>query len=245
MTNDQRVRAELASLEATASSAATWTSLDAAGRVRYNKLAKRYSDEIWARYKAGDLSVTNAAKLAQESRNEIMLIIRARSSPYGRARAIALKARGKTIEQLMDKYARSTFKRDFYDLSPAEQGTVYEVIIRAAGRPNEIYNTEARILGRLGRGLWVVTIVVIVWDVSTAKDKVEAALRDITDAAAGVLGSMAVGAVAGLAFGPVGAIIGGLVGGILGGLLSDSIVTWFENHPLTPEQADAMMRAMP
>lgn len=245
MNDDQKVRAALTSLEATAASAATWTSLDSAGRTRYNKLAKRYSDEIWARYKAGTLSADNAARLAQESRNEIMLITRARSSPYGRERAKALKARGKTLEELMDKYSREKFRRGFYELKPEEQGTVYEDIIRAAGRPNARFNAEARTLGRLGKGLWVVTVVVIVWDVATSKNKVETAMRDITDLAAGVLGSMAAGALVGLAFGPVGAIIGGLVGGILGSLLADKVIDWFEAHSPTPEQTNAMLHAVP
>ncbi len=56
----------------------------------------------------------------------------------------------------------------------------------------------------------------------------------MTNAAVGVLGSIAAGAVAGLA----------LVGGLLGGLLSDSVISWFETHPLTPEQSDAMLRSM-
>ena len=242
--DDRKVRNELTLLQSTAASAATWTSLDASGRLRYNQLARRFSDEIWARYQAGDLSAANAAKLAQESRNEIMLIIRARSSPYGHARAVALKQRGLTLEQLMDKYARSTFKRSFYKLQPGEQGTVYEAVIRAAGRPNAAINAQARLLGRLSRGLWVVTVIAIVWDVSQSRNKVETAIRDVADAAVGVLGSIAAGAVAGLAFGPVGAVIGGLVGGLLGGLLSDSVISWFETHPSTPEQSDAMLRSM-
>lgn len=242
--DDKKVRVELTLLQSTATSAATWTSLDASGRVRYNQLARQFSEEIWIRYKAGNISAATAAKLAQESRNEIMLIIRAQSSPYGHARAVALKQRGLSLEALMDKYARSTFKRGFYELQPAEQGAVYEAIIKAAGRPNAAINAQARTLGRLSRGLWVVTVVAIVWDVSQSKSKVETAIRDITDAAVGVLGSIAVGAVAGLAFGPVGAVIGGLIGGAFGALLADGVITWFETHAPTPEQSDAMLRAM-
>lgn len=245
MANDAMVRHELDALESTAAGAATWTSLDASGRVRYNQLAKRYSDEIWARYKAGNLSADDAARLAQQSRNEIMMIIRARSSPYGRARATALKQRGKTIEELMDKYARSRFRKGFYDLQPSDQGAVYEEIIRAAGRPNATINAQARMLGRLSRGLWVVTVVVIVWDVSTSANKVGTAMRDLMGVAIGIAGSIAVGALAGAVFGPVGAIIGGIVGGILGGLLSDTLLDWFEAHAPTPEEADAMLRAIP
>lgn len=245
MDNDGTVRRELDALEAAAASAAAWTSLDATGRTRYNQLAKRYSDEIWARYKTGNISAANAARLAQESRNEIMTTIRARSSPYGRARAIALKQRGKTIEQLMDKYSRSRFQRGFYELAASEQGLVHEEIIRAAGRPNAAINAQARMLGRLSKGLWVVTIVTIVWDVSTSANKVERAIRDVTGAVIGIGGSIVVGALAGAAFGPIGAIIGGLIGGILGGLLSDTMIDWFEAYALTSDQADAMLRAMP
>ena len=244
MTDDTTVRREVDALEATAAGAATWTSLDAAGRSRYNQLARKLGEEIWARYKAGNLSAADAARLAQQMRNEIMTIIRARSSPYGRARAAALKQRGKTLEELADKYARPRFQRGFYDLSAAEQGGVYEEIIRAAGRPNAAVNAEARMLGRLSKGLWVVTAIVIIWDVSTASDKVEAAMRDLAAVALGVAGSMAAGAMAGVLFGPVGAVIGGIVGGILGGLLLDTLFDWFKAHAPTPDASDAMLRAL-
>ena len=173
-----------------------------------------------------------------------MTIIRARSSPYGRARAVALKQRGRTIEEPMDKYARSRFQRGFYELSPAEQGGVYEQIIHAAGRPNASYNAEARMLGRLGKGLWVITIVIIVWDVRASGNKVETAIRDLTGAAVGIAGSIMVGAVAGAIFGPVGALIGGIIGGILGSLLSDRVVDWFETHT-PPLSASNAMLALP
>jgi hypothetical protein len=228
MSRDQRVRSELEAFEASAISAATWTSLDATGRAQYNRLVKRFSTEIWARYQAGDLSAENAARLAQETRNEIMLIVRARSSPYGRARAESLKARGKNLEDLMDRYSRQAYKRSFYELSSEEQGGVYEAIIRAAGRPNANISIQAQRLGMLGRGLWVVTAVTFIWDVTTARDKVERAIRDSADMAAGIVGSMAVGALAGMWLGPVGAIIGGLVGGICGSLFTDSLVSYFE-----------------
>lgn len=242
---DKRLRRELDSLESVAASASVWTSLDVRGRAAYNRLSKRYSDEIWAEYKAGKLTAEQGAKLAQESRNEIMQLIRARSSPYGRERAKALKSRGKTLEELMERYSRETFKKGFYELGPAEQGRVYEEIIKAAGRPSRAVNAEVRTLGRLSRGLWVVTAVVIIWDVSTSANKVETAIRDLAEVAVGVLGSMAVGAAVGLAFGPIGAIIGGIVGGILGALIADGLLDWLERHMPTPEQADAMMRAMP
>ena len=186
-------------------------------------------------------------RLAQQSRNEIMMVVRTRSSPYGRARAVALKKRGKTIEELMDKYARLRFKRGFYDLSTTDQGSVYEDIVHVAGRPNPKVNAQAQMLGRLSKGFWVLTVVVIVWDVGTSTNKVEAAVRDMMGAAIGIVGSIAVGALAGAVFGPVGAIIGGVIGGILGGLISDTLLAWFEAHApiLTSEQAGTMMTAMP
>ena len=78
MAHDVMVRHELDLLKAAAASASTWTSLDASGRVRYVHLAKRCSDEIWARYKAGNSTAENAARLAQQSRNEVMMVVRTR-----------------------------------------------------------------------------------------------------------------------------------------------------------------------
>ena len=156
-----------------------------------------------------------------------------------------MKLRGMTLEELMEKYAQRAFKRGFYELGPAEQGTVYEEIIRAAGRPNAAVNAQARMLGRLSRGLWVVTAIVVIWDVSTSKNKVETAIRDLVGVAVGIVGSIVVGAAAGAVFGPIGAIIGGIVGGILGSLIADRLLDWLERHAPTPEQADAMLRAIP
>lgn len=62
----------------------------------------------------------------------------------------------------MDKYSQAKFKREFYNLTEEEKGNVYEEIVRAAGRPSGAVNAEARMLGRLSRGLWVVTAVVII-----------------------------------------------------------------------------------
>ncbi len=243
--DDVMLRRELDSLESVAASASVWTSLDASGRRAYNSLSKRYSDEIWAQYKAGKLTAQQGAKLAQESRNEVMMAVRARSSPYGRERAKTMKARGRTLEELMEKYAREKFKKGFYELTEEQKGVAYEEIIRAAGRPSATVNAEARLLGKLSRGLWVVTAVVIIWDVSTSKNKVETAVRDLGEVAVGVLGSMAVGAAAGLVFGPIGALVGGVVGGILGGLIADGLFDYIKSHPMTPEEADAMLRSLP
>lgn len=223
-TADQQVRTELVNLNAVSASAAVWTSLDSSGRAEYNRLAKQLSDEIWSRYKSGDLTGQEAARIASEARNQVMEAIRARSSPWGRARAQQLKNKGKTLEDLLDKYARQTYGRTLETLNDGERGAVFESVIKAAGRPNPQVTAGARKLGSLARVFWVVTFVVLIWDVATARDKVRTAIKDSLDLAAGVAGSIAVGALAGAAFGPIGAIIGGVVGGILFSVMTDRLL---------------------
>ena len=96
-------------------------------------------------------------------------------------------------------------------------------------------------LGRLSKGLWIFTVVVIAWNTSTSANKVETAMRDVMGAVVGISDSIAMGALAGAFFGPIGAIIGG----ILGGLLSDTLLDWFEAHAPTLGQANATMMAVP
>lgn len=162
--------------------------------------------------------------MASQLRNEVMEAVRAKSSPWGRARARQLKGRGKTLEELMDKSAQRTFKKPLEGLADAERGAVFEAVIKAAGRPNPEVTAAAWTLGKLGRGLWVVTFVVLIWDVGTAKDNVRTAIRDIVSMAAGFAGSVIVGAAAGAFFGPIGAIIGGIVGGILFSVSTDRLL---------------------
>lgn len=222
--SDQTVHQELSSLQAVTASSAVWTGLDFTGRAEYGRLTRQLSDEIWARYKDGSLTGEQAARIAQQSRNEVMEAVRARSSPWGRARAQQLKARGKTLEALLDKYARQSYGRSLEALGDGERAAVFETVIKAAGRPNPQVTAAARSLGRCARVFWVVTFIIFIWDVSTATDKIRTAIRDVLDIAAGIGGSMAVGAAAGALFGPIGAIIGGLVGGVLFAVMTDRIL---------------------
>ena len=221
---DQTVRTELSSLNALTASAAVWTSLDSNGRAEYNRLTRTLSDEIWARYQDGSLSGEAAARIAAQSRNEVMDAIRAKSSPWGRARAQQLKSKGRTLEALLDKYARQQYGRSLEALQDGERGAVFEAVIQAAGRPNPQITAGARRLGSLARVFWVVTFVLLIWDVGTAKDKIRTAIKDSLDIAAGVLGSIAIGAIAGAVFGPIGAIIGGAVCGILFSVMTDRVL---------------------
>ena len=244
---DVMVRRELDALETTVAGTATWTSLDALGRSEYNRLTKRLSDEIWAQYKAGRLSAEKAAGMAAQLRNEVMEAVRAKSSPWGAARARQLKTRGKTLADLLDKYARQTFRKPFEALGDAQWSTVFEAVIKAAGRPNPQVNAAARMLGRIGRVFWVVTFVVLIWDVATAKDKIRTAIRDVVGMAAGIGGSILVGAAAGTVFGPIGTILGGIVGGVLFSLFTDSMFDAVGADGAAPGEvspADAMLRSL-
>ena len=75
----------------------------------------------------------------------------------------------------------------------------------------------------IGRGLWVLTACLAIYNVSNAENKLDAAGRETANMGGGFAGGAAGGAIAGIWFGPIGVAIGVIVGGTLGAIMSDQI----------------------
>jgi hypothetical protein len=190
---------------------------DARVRANYVAEARRFAEEIVAEVQSGRLTPRHGAERAHLMRNSVLDAARLKSSDIGRAVAEAEKATGLTITQLMERYAQRLFSREFAELTAAEQDEVFLAIARAAGRPNQGFTAAARNLGRVGRGLIVVSIAFSAYSVATSDRPGRETARQGATIGVGFLGSVTGGAAAGAICGPgapvcvgVGAVIGGV-----------------------------------
>lgn len=181
--------------EAAGSRFATDAIRDARLRELYRSNIQRISREVQAEVDAGRVSVMEGATFCQRMRNQIMEETRVASSAQGRAYVESLKKEGRSLEWLLDKYARGHFKRPFAALSDSEKSRVYYSVIESTSRGRVNVSTVAGRLRIMGKVSLVITAVLAVHAVSTADDKPRELVRQ--------------GAVIG----------GGLVGGALAGSL--------------------------
>ncbi len=197
---------------------------DAGVRADYVAKAEQVSQEILEMVQKGELTPKEAAYTANEMRNGLMDVARINNSDIGQAVSFAEKSTGLTMDELLGKYSRRLFQREFSQLGTAEQDAVFLEIVRASGRPNPRFTGLARGLGKAGKGLLVVSIAFAVYDISTSERPGREAVKQGVTAGTGFLGSLAGGAVAGLACGPGAPIcvgVGVFVGGLLFGLGAD------------------------
>ncbi len=204
------------------------------GKVRagYIEEVRRYSQQILAEVHAGRLSPSDAARQANEVRNEIMEAARLKSSDIGRAKAEALKKVGKSLEELQEHYAKTKFNRPFGQLAQQQKNAVYLEIVAASGRPNLKVSAGATRLTRVGKGLVVVSLGISVYNIATAENTGQAVAKEGVTLGAGFAGAALGGAVAGLACGPgapVCSTVGVFVGGALFALGSDVTFDWLVN----------------
>lgn len=174
------------------------------GRVRHSYInqTRKLSQEYRAKTIAGNISAEEAAKQVQSIRNKILEAQRLRSSDIGRAKAINLKKSGLSLGDLTSKYAQQKYNKPFANLSVYQKNTVYIEIIDSSGRHRPSVNAAAMRFSALGRGLLVVTIGVVVYNIILAEDKVKATAREGVVFGGGFAGGAAGGAIAGIACGP-------------------------------------------
>lgn len=208
-------------LQAEVANAGMTGTIDGAARARYDTLIRQFRSETEALVRSGRLTWREGAERAHGLRNQVMEIIRSRSTPVGRAFAEALKREGKTLNELVARKTLQLFGEgaEFNALTAAQQNRVYAAIIESAGRSNPAVTATMRNISRAGRGLLLLSIGIAVYNVATADDKVEAAKHEGAVAGAGVLGGIGGGALAGLACGP-GAPVCVTVGAFVGGALA-------------------------
>ncbi len=208
-------------LEAELANAAAHITIDASARQAYMRQIARMSAELREAVGSGRMSWAQAAEQAHEARNTIMDVIRARSTPVGRAMAEQLKREGRTLNELVARSVQKLFGANarFDALSAGQRDAVYAEIVAAAGRSNLRVTTTMRRLSFAGRGLVFVSLAISVYAVATAENKGQAAARELSTTGAGIVGGMAGGALAGLACGP-GAPVCVTVGAFVGGALA-------------------------
>lgn len=196
---------------------------DARVRSEYMRSTKEMAEQIRDLYAKGQLTAKQAAEMANEMRNEIMEFARVRSSDLGRAKARSLKAKGLDLDDLLNKYAKSFYKKPFNQLTSDEANRVYLEVVDAAGRSRPSVNIKTARLANAGKALWLLSACVAIYNVSVANNKVKAAGRETANIGGGFGGGAAGGAVAGIWFGPIGVAIGIVVGGTLGAIMADQV----------------------
>lgn len=208
-------------LQGDVSAVAARLTIDPRLRLEYSRRIKEMSADLRAKATAGVISWEKAAQEAQQTRNLIMEMVRARSTPLGRAMAEELKSEGKTLNELVAKKAKSLFgsQANFNSLSEVQKNQIYAGIVESAGKSNPQVNMKMMQLSRLGKGLVVLSIAISVYEIYTADDKVSESGRQIAINSAGIAGAAAGGAMAGLMCGP-GAPVCVLIGGFVGGALA-------------------------
>jgi hypothetical protein len=192
----QRLEAALTELDSGAVGFAVRFIQDAGVRQQYRQSVRQAGAEISADVAAGRITPEQGAMRAQQLRNEIMALARARTSDLGRAMAERLKFEGKTFEELTARYAARLFKQDVATLTLEQRDVVMREIIAAAARDNAQVSGVLRFLGPASRGVMALSLGLAVYDVYRAPDRPKEALHQGVVMGAGLGGSYVVGAVA-------------------------------------------------
>lgn len=219
--DDRRVRQALDELEALSSATSAWKTQDPAVRAAYQALLRGLSKRIWDQYKSGKLTAEQAATAASEARNFVLRVARMATTAEGRAKAIAMKAKGRSLGELMDYYANKLHKQPFESLKESQRTSVFEEIIKGAGRSNAPVDAEMRALGATSRLFWALTVLMAVYDIGSARDKVAATVHLVAVVGTGILAGEILGGIVGSFAGPGGTVVGVVVGGLFGGWLVD------------------------
>jgi hypothetical protein len=228
------LRRTLDDFESTAVNFASRFIPDNEARQRYMRQIKEMSESVLEDFRAGNISAADAATLANRLRNEIMETTRNASSDVGAAYAVKLKAKGRTMVELQDKYASELFSRSFSELTEAEQGQVYLQIVEASGRADPAIFVKSAKLAKLSKGLLFVTVAVAVYQVATSDRPGRETVKQGAVIGAGAAGASAAGVLAatGLLCGPGAPVCVGIivfVGGALTAYGTDALFDWLWN----------------
>ena len=184
------------------------------------------SDELLAAARAGRIPWEEARLQAHEARGTMLEDARDRGSALGHKWAEMLKKTNKSIADIDARILKRDFgQRSFESLTKAEQRRFFEIAITSTGKSDPVSDQIAKVAGRIGKGLWVLTFATAAYSVYMADDQVREFARQSAILTGGTLGGAAggaaAGAVVGAATGPfvIVFVAGGiLVGGILGSL---------------------------
>jgi len=191
-------------------------------RMWYLQEIRQMSRNTLSAYDRGLISGKEAAKLANQMRNDILVKSRAMQTGMGIKYSESLKKEGKALAEILDKYAKTKYGRAFSDLaSEAEKEAVFVEVIKSSGRDRGAATRLAHNLKWSARVCWVITAGVAFYNIFTAENKTWATGREVITLGTGFGTSMAGGAVAGIWFGPLGMAVGAAIGGVLGAVVGN------------------------
>ncbi len=225
----QELEKSLSMLESDALNFAVRFINDSKVRKQYMSNIKNLSAEYRQRVKMGALTPKAAAEEVNLLRNDILRADRLKLSEVGVSYSEKLKLTGYTLSNRMEYYANKLFKLPFNELTVSQQNQVYLEIVQGGGRSFKTTNILARRLSRLGRGLLVITVGIVIYNITTADDKLKATAEEGAVLSGGILGGASGGAIAGLACGPGAPVcvsLGVFIGGALGALGAGFTFDW-------------------
>lgn len=197
-------------------------------RVEYRQRIRAAADEIMDKVKSGELTPHEGAQQANAIRNQLLKIMRSRSTAVGRSIAEKLKPEGKGLGELQQKVAHQDYAKPFGELTEGQRNDVWAKIVDSAGRTNKDVNIRVRLYGMAGKTLLIASLAIAVYDVYTAKDKEREAAKDAAGIGSAILAGAAV--TAGLGLVTVGApvvILSVFVAGVLASTAANELFDYF------------------
>ena len=131
------------SLESQTANVGAHLTIDSATRTAYSKQIKTVSNTLRDQAASGKITWAEAARQANETRNLILEVFRARSTSVGRAMAQKLKLRGASLNHLVASHTVLVHgaQVDFSRLSQLKKNAVYASIVASAGKSNPKVST--------------------------------------------------------------------------------------------------------
>jgi hypothetical protein len=221
------LEAGLRDLEVTANNFAVRLARIADVRAEYILRIRDYSQSIRAAVENGELSAARGAEIANEMRNQIMKMQRARDFDLGRSFAEQMKGKGLSLEESIAKAIKKLGLegKPFQKLAGSQQREVFLEVIESSGRSRPAVTQAIPRFRWAARGLWLATFAIAAYNIGTAENPWWQSGREAASLAGGFgggfAGGAAMGAVGGIWAGPPGIVIGAFVGGVLGALLAD------------------------
>jgi hypothetical protein len=207
---------------------------DARARENYVRKIDEMAKKVLSDVRAGRETAEAGAEFAHRMRDAIMEETRRQSSSIGRASAESLKRTSKTLAQLIEEKASKLFPgRTFATLAKSERQAVFEEIIEGAGRSRPSVTALIPRWRLLGRGCFLFTAGIAVYNIWTARNKIEAGLNELIVFGGGAAGGALAGAATGLVCGPGAPFCSTalfVVGGIMGALAAQAGAAIYEDE---------------
>lgn len=166
---------------------------DTALRTQYGRRIKMMSEEMQAAVRLGQLSPREGAHKASYLRNEIMMITRTKNHPVLLAYSKNFKKTGKELNVLLNEKSMDQYRKSFDKLSQAERDAIYLKAIVSSGKSNEAVNRMAMIFGRAGKGLFIFSLAIALFEIYESENKLRETARQGAIAGSSIAGGVALG----------------------------------------------------